>query len=91
MVAEALVIFACLKSAGCSETSTQYFNTHPEVREMIERHEKSITEAVGSNAIRFVGPFIFAAAGGTGTVRMDKNFSLQGSTKQCILVFGKEW
>lgn len=91
MVAEALVIFACFNSTGCTQTSTQYFNTHPEVKEMLELHEKNITRKAGPFMVKFVGPLMFAAAGGTGTIRMDSNFSLQANTKQCTLVFGKEW
>lgn len=90
MLAEALVIFACVNSSGCTETSTQYFNTHPEIKEVIMHHEKKVEKILGPTFIQAFGPMIFAAAGGTGAIRLSKHFNLQISPKQSTLVFGKE-
>lgn len=91
MLPEALVIFACLNSTGCQETSTHYYNTHPEFREIVERNEKKVEKFVGPKIIAIFGPMIYVAAGGTGTVRLDKYLSLQLNHQQGTLVFNKEF
>lgn len=91
MLSEALVIFACVNSTGCNETSSHYYNTHPELREMVDRNSKEIERFVGPTVIQVVGPVLFAAAGGTGTVRLNKYFSLQMSIQKGTLMFGKEF
>lgn len=91
MLAEALVILACTTSKGCNETSTHYYATHPEIREMIEANEKKVEKFIGPTVIQTVGPFLYAAAGGTGTVRLNKYFNLQLSTQKATLGFTKEF
>lgn len=91
MLAESLVIFSCLKSVGCSETSAQYFHTYPDVREMIENNGKKVEQFIGPSVVQTIGPVLYAASGGTGTVRINKNFSLQISLKNSILTFNKEF
>lgn len=91
MLPEALVIFACLNSTGCQETSSHYYNTNPAFREVVEQNEKKVEKFVGPAVLQTVGPLLYAAAGGTGTVRLDKNFSLQISTKKGMIVFGREF
>lgn len=91
MLSEALVIFACINSTGCQETSTHYYNTHPDFRELIEKDEKKLEKLIGPMVITTVGPIIYAAAGGTGTIQLNKYFSLQLSIKQNSLIFGREF
>ena len=91
MLPEALVIFACLNSTGCSETSAHYFNTHPEARKVIKNGEEKIKYYVGPTLITTVGPFIYAAAGGTGTVRLNRYFSLQISKNQNTISYRLEF
>lgn len=91
MLAEALVILACTTSKGCNETSTHYYATNPELREMVETNTKKVERFIGPTIIATVGPFLYAAAGGTGTVRLNKYFNLQLSTQKAILGFTKEF
>lgn len=91
MLPEALVIFACVNSTGCSETSSHYFYTHPDVKEMVRKNEKRIEEFIGPYVIQSVGPLFYVAAGGTGTVRLNKYFNLQISTQKSTLMFSKEF
>lgn len=91
MLPEALVIFACLNSTGCQQTSTHYYNTHPEIRKMVEMNEKKFEEFIGPTVIQTVGPVLYAVVGGTGTVRLNKTFSLQLNRQQGTLVFSKEF
>lgn len=91
MLPEALVIFACVNSSGCSETSSHYFNTHPEVREIVKRNERIVEKFIGPYVIQTAGPLLYVVAGGTGTVRLSKYFNLQLSTQKSTLVFSKEF
>lgn len=88
---EALVIFACVNSTGCSETSSHYFNTHPDVREIVKTQEKKVEDFVGPYVIQTLGPLFYVASGGTGTVRLNKYFNLQISTQKSTLMFSKEF
>lgn len=91
VLAEGLVLFACLNSTGCSETSSHYYNTHPHIQEIVQDSEQKVAKFVGPTVVTLVGPLIYAAAGGTGTLRLNRVFSLQVSTKSGKLVFGKEF
>lgn len=91
MLPEALVIFACVKSAGCSETSSHYFNTNPEIREMVRMNEKRIERILGPTLIQVYGPVLYVAAGGTGTVRLSRHFSLQLNRDKGTLSYRVEW
>ena len=91
MLPEALVILACTTSKGCNETSSHYYNTHPEVRHIVEENEKKIEKFVGPTVIATFGPMLYVAAGGTGTVRLNKFFSLQFNKEKGTLVFSKEF
>lgn len=91
MLAEGLVILACTTSKGCTETSSHYYATHPEVREIVERNEKKVEKFIGPQVIAVFGPMIYVAAGGTGTVRLNKRFNLQLNHDGAKLVFGVEF
>lgn len=91
MLEEALLVFACINGTGCQETSSQYYATHEEVREIGKNGEQKLTKYVGPAAIQVIGPMVFIAAGGTGTVRIDKYFGLQVSSKSSILFFRKDY
>jgi hypothetical protein len=74
---EFLVIFACLNSTGCSETSNTYYHYHPEVRKIVQRHEERAKEIAGPVIVKYSAPFFFLAAGGTGNFKIYGDFSLQ--------------
>lgn len=88
---EILVIFACLKSVGCSETSKHYYSTHPEIQEVARNSERIAKKYVGPMVIETVGPVIMVVAGGTGTIRLNKYFSLQGNKNNATLSFNLEY
>lgn len=91
MLAEALVIFSCVNSTGCKETSAQYYSTHPELKEMVEHNEYKIKKYLGPTIIQVYGPMIYVVAGGTGTVRLNKFFSLQLSSQKTAVLFSKDF
>lgn len=91
MLEEALVIFACLNGTGCSETSNQYFAVHPEVKEVVDREGRVIREYIGPTVVDTLGPAIFVVAGGTGTIRITKYFSLQFNKQNGIISFRKDY
>lgn len=95
MLAEMLVIFSCANSMGCSQTSTVYFATHPHIKEMVNRHGKKAEEVarefVGPATLHVVGPVIYMAAGGTGTVRLTKTISLQLNVQRTVIMYGLDF
>lgn len=74
---ELLVIFACLNSHGCSETSKTYYGYHPELHEFIAYSERRVKKYLSPTLLENVGPFVFMAAGGTGNFKITENISLQ--------------
>lgn len=88
---ELLVVFACLNSSGCSETSNVYYQTHPEVREMIQDKERSIKKYAGPVMIETVGPMIVVFSGGTGNLRLNHLLSLQFTKTNNKLIFNLEF
>lgn len=91
MLSEALVIFACIHSTGCQETSSQYFLEHPEVKQMVKKQENNIKELFGPYIIETLGPALYVATGGTGTIKLHRNWSLQLSSESGILSFRRDF
>jgi hypothetical protein len=97
MLSEALVIFACAGNlstqqgvSGCSNASSLYFQQNPEFKLMLDRDAQQIRYFVGPQVVDAVGPFLFAVAGGSGTIKIDKNFSFNGNIHGGTLVFRLE-
>lgn len=88
---EFLVIFACLNSTGCKETSTHYYNTHPQMQEIIKTQERKVKRIVGPVFVETFVPMIAFSLGGTGSVRLNKYFNLQINKETTILGFSKEF
>lgn len=88
---ELLVIFACLNNTGCSEVSRYYYSIHPEVQKIAKNSEKITKKYVGSIMVETVGSAIMVVAGGTGTVKLNKYFSLQGNRNHAMFSFNLEY
>lgn len=87
---ELLVIFACLNSTGCSETSNAYYKSHPELEEMVHQTERKLKNYVGPIIVESAAPIFFVAQGGTGNFKLYGNFSLQIHKYQdTMLIFSK--
>jgi hypothetical protein len=79
MIAEALVIFACTRNVGCTETSNQYFRENPDIKNIVDTEEHKIRDFIGPDFVDRFGPILFIASGGSGTIKLNKYFSLQGN------------
>jgi hypothetical protein len=90
VIAEALVIFACVNSTGCSETSNAYYKSHPEIEQIVKKNERRIKEFVGPVIVQSSAPFFFVVSGGTGNFKLYGNFSLQiKNYETTMLIFSK--
>jgi hypothetical protein len=87
MIAEALVIFACVNSTGCTETSNQYFYEHPTLKHNLDNDAKELREYIGPQFVDTVGPVLFVFAGGTGTVHLHDHLDLRVKKDSAILSF----
>ena len=88
MLAEALVIFACVNNTGCSDTSNLYFGQNPEVKTMIDQKLTQARDFVGPKVVDVVGPLLFLAAGGVGVIKLNEDFSVNGNKNGLTIVFG---
>ena len=87
MLAEALVLFACVNNTGCTETSNQYFVAYPEMKKYFDHTAETARQYVGPQIVDNVGPVLFVVAGGKGTVKLSHYWSLQFGRDQGILSF----
>jgi hypothetical protein len=61
---------------GCSETTQQYYHTHPAVKQSIRRGEIVVKDIAGPTAVA-ISPFVFLISKGSGTFKINKMFSVQ--------------
>lgn len=85
MIQELLVMAACLEGKGCSQTTTAYYISNPNTKQMIQRANTRVKEAVGPETLAISSPLIFAVRG-TGTFKLTNYWSLQLSTKDSNMV-----
>lgn len=85
MLAEALVIFACVNNSGCTETSNLYFSQNPGTKHYLEVEGEEARQFLGPRLVDDMGPILFFIGGGTSTIRLSDHLSLQGSTSNAIL------
>jgi len=89
---ESLVIYSCVIGKGCQQTSTAYYESHPEIKQFVHKNEERVKQFVGPVFIQSVAPFWFLAAGGTGNIRLSKEFSLELKKYQELkLVFSRSF
>ena len=88
---EFLVVFACLNGTGCQETSTHYYNTHPQIREIIKTQEQKIKNIAGPVFVETFVPMAAFSLGSTATVRLNRYFNLQVNKDKTILGFVREF
>ena len=74
---EFLVVISCLNAKGCNETSNAYYESHPQLKEMIQTNEKKVREFVGPVIVETAGPVFFVIAGGSGNIKLYKDLSLK--------------
>jgi hypothetical protein len=87
MLPEALVLFACFNSTGCTETSNEYFRRNPDIKHKIDKTAENVRQYVGPSIVDTVGPFLFVAAGGTGVIHLHEHFNLQMKKDSATLIF----
>lgn len=91
MLSEFLVLFSCINSSGCSETTAQYFYSHPEVKENIDKTDKRLEKTLGPVTIQYIAPAAYVLVGGTGSIRLNSLFILQFNSDTSKLIFNKEF
>lgn len=88
---ELLVIFSCINNAGCSETSSLYFDQHPGVQEFIKKEERIAKDMAGPVITEYFAPFIAYATGRAGTIGLYRYVYLNISCDKQELMFKKEF
>jgi hypothetical protein len=78
MIAEFLLVFACTNGhPGCTETSNQYFAENPKLKQYFDTKAEKTRQYLGPTLVDTLGPVLFVASGGRGTVNLGHHFSLQ--------------
>jgi hypothetical protein len=67
MLAESLVVLACLQQTGCSETASQYKVYNPLPFEVTEQYTQKLTKAVLFN---YWGPALGYVTGRSGSISL---------------------
>ena len=80
MIQEFLVILACTQNAGCSQTTTSYYQAHPEIKQMAKSANNKVEQAIGPEIV-FLSPALILAGTGKGTFNVNKYLSVQISGK----------
>jgi hypothetical protein len=88
---EFLVTLACLSAKGCNETWNQYYNSKPDVRQIVLTAEHRAKAMAGPFVYTYVAPLALLAAGKDANVKIYANFSLKFSTSYQGLLFTKEF
>jgi len=83
MLAEGLVVLACLQRAGCGETASQYKVYNPLPFEVTEQYTEKLTKAVLFN---YWGPVLGYVAGREGSVSLYGPLRLNLSQKNTQLL-----
>jgi hypothetical protein len=84
---EAIVIFACINSTGCSETSNLYFQQNPDIKRQVDKDAENIREYIGPRVVDNFGPILFIFAGGTGTIHIHDHIDLRINKTSGIFSF----
>ena len=87
LLPEALVIFACVNSSGCTETSDQYLVIHPEVKKYMDKEGQDLRKMIGPQFVDTVGPVLFVMVGGTGVIHITRDFNLQVAKDKGTLTY----
>lgn len=83
---ELLVTIACLSGKGCPETVHLYYTYNPKVEAAIKQSTAKATAYIGQDVAR-LAPIAFIAAGGSGSVRINRYISLDISKGEGIVSF----
>ena len=88
---ELLVVVACLYGKGCSETSSTYYDSKPELQLFVKRTERRITATVGQATVTYVAPPLIFALGGSGIIKLNQHVNLQVNKNLFELKFNKDF
>lgn len=88
---EILVALACLTSKGCNETATHYYNSRPDIREIVLTVEHRAKAMVGPLVSDYAIPVAVFASGRPANFKLYKNLSAEISLQAQALIFKKEF
>lgn len=89
MIQELLMSFACIHNTGCSQTSTLYYTTHPEITGIIQKNEDKAAKIVGAppQVVIYTTPALIYIVGGQASFKLNQYFSLQIKRSTNIVSF----
>ena len=91
MIEAGLVVLACSLGKGCMETSTQYYNTNPELRQMIENTKELSYRYLGQFTVEYTLPLMLLSLKQNATIKVTKNLAYTLENKNSLLTYKKEF
>lgn len=86
MMLEALVIYSCIKPAGCDKTTAAYYAVTPSLKELVVNSEKDIKKYIGAYTVDVFVPIV-AATNSNYYFKINSNWSINKNN----LRYTKEW
>ena len=91
MIEAGLVILACSLNKGCMETSTQYYNTNPELRQMVENTKELSYSYLGQFTVEYTLPLMLISLNKNGTIKITRNIAYSFDKDLQMINFKKEF
>lgn len=83
---EFLVIVACLYQRGCTEASSTYYDSRPELQAYVHRMETQIRTKAGP-IYDYGAPLFVFGFGGAGIIKLTAQWSIKASRSEASLNF----
>lgn len=90
-MAELLVLFACINSTGCPETSSLYYDQHPAFRQELALREGELERELGTFTVQYAAPILGVAAGRQYTAKIYNNLYFGFNKNFETLTFRREF
>jgi hypothetical protein len=91
VILESLVLFSCLNNTGCQEASSNYYATHPSLKEIVDENETKAKNIAGSFLVEYAFPIIGTAAKKEVYFKVNREFSIKFNELENRIVYTKEW
>lgn len=76
MIQELLVLLACSQNAGCSDTTSQYFEANPKARQIVYEHRDKMKRVLPPSIVSITPVALFLVRQ-KGNFYVTRNISLQ--------------
>ena len=91
MIEAGLVVLACSLGKGCIETSTQFYNTNPELKQIVNNTKQLSYQYLGQFTVEYTLPLVLISLNKNGTIKITRNIAFSFEKDRQIINFKKEF